>query len=271
MDLGAYLTRIGFEGSPRVDRDTLGRLHRGHLQSIPYENFDVALGRGASRDLELVFDKLVTRRRGGWCYEMCGLFAWAIGELGFAVTPLAGGVERVTRGDSAVGNHLVLLVDLDRRYLCDVGFGDGLLEPIELVPGVYRQTFLEFRLELLGAGQGDGAWWRLHNHPEGGASSFDFQLDRAEESLLDERCLWLQTSPESSFVQNVVAQRHVGDGLVMLRGKVLKRVTEAGVTRRELGSGDELVETLAEVFDLDLPEAAALWPAIEARHLERTG
>jgi N-hydroxyarylamine O-acetyltransferase len=270
MDLGAYLERIGFEGKPQVDLDTLGRLHRAHLQAIPYETFDVALGRGASRDPELIFDKLVTRRRGGWCYEMCGLFAWALGEIGFAVTPLAGGVERVTRGDSAVGNHLVLLVDLDRRYLCDVGFGDGLLEPIELVPGVCRQTFLEFRLELLDAGRGDPAWWRLHNHPEGAASSFDFQLDRAEEALLDERCRWLQTSLESSFVQNVVAQRHVQDGLVMLRGKVLKRVTEAGVTRRELGSGTDLVETLAEVFDLHLPEAAGLWPAIEARHLERT-
>jgi N-hydroxyarylamine O-acetyltransferase len=269
VELAAYLERIRFEGAPQVDLDTLRRLHVGHLRSIPYENVDVALGRGSSRDLEVIFDKLVTRRRGGWCYEMCGLLAWALDEIGFEVTRLAGGVERVVRGDSAVGNHLVLLVNLDRPYLCDVGFGDGLLEPVELEPGVVRQTFLEFRLEQLDVGQNGGAWWRLHNHAEGAASSFDFQLNRADEALLDERCLWLQTSPESMFVQNVVCQRHVPDGLVMLRGKVLKRVTVHGVTRRELGSPAELVETLAGVFDLDLPEAATLWPAIEARHGER--
>jgi N-hydroxyarylamine O-acetyltransferase len=252
-----------------VDSETLRGIHRAHLLAIPYEALDVSLGRGASRDPDVVFDKLVTRRRGGWCYEMCGLLGMALTEIGFDVTPLAGGVERVVRGDSAVGNHLVLLVKLDEQYLCDVGFGDGLLEPIRLEPGIVRQTFLEFRLEQLGSEEAKTAWWRLHNHPEGGASSFDFQLTRADEALLDERCLWLQTSPDSSFVQNVVCQRHVPDGLVMLRGKVLKRVTAEGVTRAELGSPDELVQTLAEVFDLDLPEAVTLWPAIEARHAER--
>lgn len=264
MELAAYLERVRFEGTPRVDLDTLRRLHVGHLRSIPYENVDVALGRGASRDLGVIFDKLVTRRRGGWCYEMCGLLAWALGEIGFAVTPLAGGVERAVRGDSAIGNHLVLLVDLDRRYLCDVGFGDGLLEPIAIERSVVRQNFLEFGLEPM-----DEGWWRLDNHAEGSASSFDFQLERANEALLSERCQWLQTSPESMFVQNVVCMRHVPNGLVLLRGKVLKRVTAEGVARHELGSPGELVETLGEVFDLDLPEATTLWPAIEARHEER--
>ena len=61
------------------------------------------------------------------------------------------------------------------------------------------------------------------------------------------------------------------DGLVILRGKVVKRVTVDGVMRQELGSPAELVGTLRDVFGLDLPEAAALWPAIEARHAEREG
>jgi N-hydroxyarylamine O-acetyltransferase len=265
MELASYLERIGFEGTPRVDLDTLRALHRAHLRAIPYENLDVQLGRPVSRDPTLIFDKLVTRRRGGWCYEMCGLYGWALERIGFDVTPLAGGVERVTRGESAVGNHLVLLVALDREYLCDVGFGDGLLEPIELVPGRVHQSFLEFSLEDMRDG-----WWRLHNHPEGGAASFDFRRDRADESVLDERCLWLQSSAESGFVQNAVCQRHVPGGLAILRGKVLKRVTAAGVSRQELGSGEELVKALRDVFDLDLPEAATLWPAIEARHAERT-
>jgi N-hydroxyarylamine O-acetyltransferase len=262
VSLSAYLRRIGFEQRPRPDLDTLRRLHRAHLQAIPYENLDVQLGRGASRDPQAIFDKLVTRRRGGWCYEMCGLHAWALESIGFAVTPLAGGVGRRDRGEASVGNHLVLLVELDRPYLADVGFGNGLLEPIPIVDGERaRQGIFEYSVERL-----DDAWWRLHNPTQTGAESYDFTLARADEALLDERCAWQQTSPDSPFVQNVVVQRHVADGLVMLRGKVLTRITAAGAAARDLASAEEYVDTLVDVFDLRVPEAATLWPAIEQRH-----
>jgi N-hydroxyarylamine O-acetyltransferase len=82
----------------------------------------------------------VTRRRGGWCYEMNGLMDWALREIGFKVTRMAGGVMRASVGDGVVGNHLVLKVDLDRPYLADVGFGDGLVEPIPIEPGRTKQN-----------------------------------------------------------------------------------------------------------------------------------
>ncbi len=72
MNLTAYLDRIGFRGTPRADLDTLTRLHRGHVTHIPYENLDVQLGRPVSRAPAAIFHKLVTRRRGGWCFECAG-------------------------------------------------------------------------------------------------------------------------------------------------------------------------------------------------------
>ena len=97
---------------------------------------------------------------------MNGLLAWALEEIGFKVTRMAGGVMRVVHGDANVGNHLVLRIDLDRPYLADVGFGDGMLEPVPIKEHLFRHDFLDYRLEDLG-----DRWWRFHNHPLGGAPS----------------------------------------------------------------------------------------------------
>jgi len=250
---------------PRPDLDTLTRVHRGHVENIPYENLDVQFERKLSRDPAAIFGKIVTRRRGGWCYEMNGLLDWALREIGFKVTRMSGGVMRVVRGDEALGNHLVLRVDLDRSYIADVGFGDGLIEPVPIAAGEIRQKFLTFRLEDMG-----GGWWRFHNDPAGGAPSFDFRMAEASEAQLDAKCAWLQSDPLSPFVQNAVVQRHLPNSLAMMRGLLLKTVGQ-GEGVREIASAAEYVQTLETVFGLSLPEAATLWPKIEARHREVFG
>jgi N-hydroxyarylamine O-acetyltransferase len=209
MHLSGYLRRIGFNGEPRPDLRTLRRIHRLHLESIPYENLDVQLGRKVGLDLDAIYGKLVTARRGGWCYEMNGLFAWALERIGFKVTRLAGAVLRDKVGDTSIGSHLALCVHLDDCYLADVGFGDGLIEPVLLGEGSFRQDAFDFRLERL-----DESWWRFHNQPHGGAPSFDFRLSEAPQERLAERCEWLQSSPESLFVQNAVCQRYADGRLI---------------------------------------------------------
>ncbi len=262
MDLRAYLDRIGFTGEPRPDLATLKALHRAHLYAIPYENLDVQLGRSVTTDPAAAFDKLVTRRRGGWCYEMNGLFGWALGEIGFEVTRMCGGVWRVARGDEAVGNHLILKVDLpDGPWLADVGFGDGPVEPYPITPAAFAQGFCDYRLET-----GEDGWWRLHNHAEGSAPSFDFRLESASEARLSELCGWLQASPDSPFVQNAVCQRHRPGAVLQFRGRVLRTLTAAGVEETVVQSAEDYVQLLRDAFDLDMPEAAALWPAIVTRH-----
>ena len=78
MECASYLQRIGFVGAPQLDLATLRRLHRGHLQHIAYEKLDVQLGRRVTLNPEDAFAKLVDNERGGWCYEMNGLFHWAL-------------------------------------------------------------------------------------------------------------------------------------------------------------------------------------------------
>ena len=262
MDLNAYLERIGIARPLEPDLQSLRRLHRAHLLAVPFEDFDVQLGRRIEIDIPSIYHKIVEKHRGGWCYEMNGIFGWALDELGFRVTRATGAVVRELRGDASVGNHLVLRVDLGGDvWLADVGFGDGPLEPTKVEPGDF--TVHGFLYSLTRA---DGEWWRLRNHPLGGAPSFDFQLGPADETVLRAKCDWLQTSQESGFVQNVVCQRYTASGFLALRGKTLKSISGDQSTDRQLASADELASVLAGDFGLDLPEAAALWPKICARH-----
>ena len=119
---------------------------------------------------------------------------------------------RKDRGDDAIGNHL-LLVDLpDGPWIADVGFGDGSREPFPLREGPILSDGYEYGLARI-----DADWWRLTNHPRGGAPHFDFTLQPADPARLAFKCHELQTSPESGFVLNAVAQRHAGEEIRMLR------------------------------------------------------
>ena len=262
MNLAAYLDRIGHAGPVAPDLATLRAIHRAHHFAIPYENLDVQLGRPVVTDPAAAFDKIVTRRRGGWCYEMNGVLGWALSEIGFSVTRMMAGVRREQDGDIAISNHLILRVDLpEGPWLADVGFGDGPLDPYPIVAGPIDGGLFPYRLEAMADG-----WWRLHNHPAGGAPSFDFRNAPADEAAMADRCQWLQTDPASVFVQNAVVQRHCPDRLLLMRGRTLRTLTVTEAVDRLVADADDYVATLRADFALDLPEAASLWSTIAARH-----
>src|SRR5690349_19428106 len=119
--LSRYFARVGYSGDAKVSLATLRDLHRAHLLSIPYENLDIHLGVPLTLDEDRIFAKLVDERRGGWCYEMNGVLANVLETMGFDVRRVAGTVGRAAHGWRAQGNHLVLVVKLDRPWIVDVG------------------------------------------------------------------------------------------------------------------------------------------------------
>lgn len=258
MKLDDYLARIQFEGPLSASASCLAALHRRHLLEIPYENVDVQLLRPLDLDLERIFEKLVTRRRGGWCYEMNGLFGWALREIGFEVTRMVGGVSRSLHGDAAMGNHLVLRVDLDAPMLADVGLGDGLIEPIPLVAGRHGVGGRDYALESLGDGE-----WRFRNHP--GVIPTDFDLEeRCDEALLSATCAQLQADPESLFRQNLICmQPDPLGGTRILLGRVLLL---PGCEKRILEDASALKAVLRECFGIVEAQIEALWERVAARH-----
>ncbi len=261
MNIDAYLTRIGLTARPPATLVGLTALHRAHLFAIPYENLDVQFGRPVTIEIPAIYDKIVSRRRGGWCYEMNGILGWALGELGFNVTRATGAVLRSVNGDASNGNHLVLRVELPEGiFLADAGFGDGPNDPIPVRVGALESNGFTY-----GIARVDSDWWRLTT-PNGGASNFDFNLAPADETLLAQKCQFLQTAETSTFVLNAVAQRHVPRGVKIIRGRTLRYLKPDGVEDRLLASADDLVATLKNEFALDLPEVAELWPKIVRRH-----
>ncbi|MDR5726531.1 MAG: arylamine N-acetyltransferase [Terriglobia bacterium] len=264
MNVDAYLRRIGLNERPPATLAGLTAVHRAHLLAIPYENVDVQLRRPVTIERPAIYEKIVERGRGGWCYEMNGMLGWALGELGFNVTRATGSVMREMSGDAANANHLVLRVELPEGiYLADVGFGDGPRDPIKVATGAFRSGGFDFSLR-----RADDRWWRLHSHPFGAASSFDFNLAPASETELAAKCAQLQDDPQSHFRLNLFCFRHTENGITSLRGRVLRKVTRKGFRDRIIEDADDLLSVLKSELSLDVPEAAALWPAIVARHDE---
>lgn len=259
--LAAYLARIGLPEPMSADLPTLDAVVRAHVRTIPFENLDVQLGRPLTTDPAAAFTKLVEGRRGGWCYEHNGVLGAALAAIGFDVTRMSAGVMRQMRGEESMGSHLCLLVDCEGPRLVDGGFGSFLGAPLPLVEGSWQQAPLPVSL-----GKAEDGLWRLQVAIGANAMSYDFTAEPANEDQLSALCHWQASDPASVFVQNLTAQRREEDRYLMLRGKVLSVMSTAGEERRELASASELVDTLRTLFLLDVPEAAELWPAIEARH-----
>lgn len=144
---GAYLARIGARRPATPDADSLRDLHERHLNTVPFENVSIHLGERIGLDEKALFDKIVQRRRGGFCYELNGAFSGLLSALGFNVSLLS---VKVFGDEGRLGppfDHLALRVDLDEPWLVDVGFGRHARHP-QLILRTYRERF-GFELDRL--------------------------------------------------------------------------------------------------------------------------
>jgi N-hydroxyarylamine O-acetyltransferase len=140
FDLDAYCTRVNYTGSRKLSAATLKGLHFAHVHNVPFENLDIHLGKALSLNPAELFAKIVTRKRGGYCYEVNSFFAMILRTFGFQVQCL---LARVLYGfsDLRPRSHQLLLVTVDNEsWIADVGFGSCCLrEPMRLTPGVVSE------------------------------------------------------------------------------------------------------------------------------------
>ncbi|MEV6280967.1 arylamine N-acetyltransferase [Nocardia sp. NPDC051832] len=261
LDLDAYLTRIGFDGERKPTVETLQQLVLQHTTSIPFENLEIILGRGIDLDLETLQDKLVRRRRGGYCYENVQLFAAALERLGFGVTGLGG---RVTLGAESLrpSTHALLRVttaDDDRAWLVDVGFGAGPLRALELTHSPVEFTAGEWRFRLeRGSGELGIEQWTLYQFGrDGWVDRYTFTMN--PQYRIDFRVgnHFVSTSPHSPFTMRPFVQRfHPGVHYVLDDLTLITEHPDGSADTRELEPA-ELPKVLSEVFDIDLDAADA--------------
>jgi N-hydroxyarylamine O-acetyltransferase len=252
FDLSAYLSRIGFEKRPSADLTSLFALHDAHVEAIPFENADIQMGSAISLSSAALQAKLVSRRRGGYCFEQNGLFALALRAIGFSPLPCEARVRQGTGGRMLPRTHMVLVVPCDgREWLADVGFGgDGLVEPVAM--SGERSTQLGYAYRILPEGSlrvlqrsfGEG-WEDLYAVLPDPVHHVDFELGN----------WYTSTYPQSPFVQNLTAQRISGGARHILRN-LTYTVQRDGTLETHTITRSELVPLLRKVFGIDLPPDA---------------
>jgi arylamine N-acetyltransferase len=264
LDLTGYFARVGYAGPAEPTLDVLQGLMTAHTRSIPFENLDPLMGRPVD-DLspEALFDKLVHRRRGGYCYEQNGLMGYVLAEIGFRVRRLAGRVVWMQPPDAPTGaqTHTVLAVTFPGSggsYLVDVGFGGQTpTSPLRMETGTVQQTTHEqYRLQDRGDGlvlQSElrGEWQPLYEFCTRTAPDIDLKVGS----------WYVSTNPSSFFVTSLMAARVVDDGRLNLAGRDLTIHRADGSEKISLADAAAVVDTLGDRFGVnvaDLGERAVL-------------
>ncbi|MCH7231673.1 arylamine N-acetyltransferase [Glycomyces sp. L485] len=268
--LDAYLKRIGLARPKRPTVDALVRIHRAHIDTFPYENLDIQLGRPIRLEADLLFAKLVEGGRGGFCYEQNGVLALALESLGFKVDRVVGGVDMKREGLGNWYNHMPLVVRFPSgRFLADAGLGTGFHDPLPLKEGSHRVGPFNYGLWR----QRDDLW-RCTIDPRIQDLSFDFGLVATASGEFAEKCLELSTSPESGFVRTVTVQQPRADHNLALRSRTLTVTDPArpeGKRTRILENLDEFTRVLEREFGLapPRPDVEALWEKACDQHERR--
>ncbi|WP_378739538.1 arylamine N-acetyltransferase [Nocardia brasiliensis] len=262
LDLDGYLARIGFDGERAPTVRTLRELVYAHTTSIPFENLEIMLGRPILLEVKALQDKLIQRRRGGYCFEHVGLFAAVLERLGFGVTALTARVSMGATTGLRPATHALLRVttsDDDRVWLCDVGFGAGPLEPFELSTetGQFSAGAWQFRLELT-RGELDSDLWVVHQFgKEGWIERYAFTMNPQYRIDFAVGNHFVSTSPRSPFTTRPYAQRFRPDVHLTIDGTTLTTERPDGTSDARLIEATELPKILAELFDIELDEADA--------------
>jgi N-hydroxyarylamine O-acetyltransferase len=253
MNVPSYLTHLNYSASVKPDAETLRGLQFAHLLTVPFENLDIGLKRPIQLSEEALWDKIILRKRGGFCYELNGLFAWLLKQIGFDVTYLN---ARVFNREGELGidfDHLALLAKIPQeptRWLADVGFGDSFNKPLSFEErGEQAQGLRAYRLEQTSSGcitwqkNYDGTWERQY--------FFDLQPHNFPAEY-ESACLYHQTSPESSFTRGRIISRATPDGRVSLEDGRLIVTTNGTRKEQPIANQEEYQMLLKDLFGVML-------------------
>jgi N-hydroxyarylamine O-acetyltransferase len=271
QQLSAYLSRIGLHAPPALDEQGLVTLQLAHRRAIAFENFDVIAGKPVAIDSQAVFAKLVTRERGGYCFEQNRLYSDMLSALGFANRPLLARVRLGLRpGDTPPRTHMLLLVQIGgERWIADAGFGGSFVPPIRLIDGGRAVTHdgAAHRLRALaGGGSLEGDWLLERAAPnavaDGGVvreedwqPQYSFELTEVAPDDLAAANHWTSTRPDTRFTTLHIASTVLADGFAFLTDRTLTVHRSQGSHTREIEDSTAYRETLADIFGLTFTPA----------------
>jgi len=251
VNITAYLDRINYHGPLTPTAETLGELQVAHLLTVPFENLSIHAGQPIVLDDNALFEKIVIRRRGGFCYEANGLFAALLRALGFNVKMLSARVANAKGEFGPDFDHMALLITVKEQWLVDVGFGDSFREPLLIDKrDEQQQGDRTYRIDS------DGTYLTLMQRDDGAdgewKAQYRFTLRPYEYSDYEEMCRYHQTSPLSHFTRGRICSRATPDGRVTLSDMRLITTINGAREERTLANEEEYAAMLLERFGITL-------------------
>jgi N-hydroxyarylamine O-acetyltransferase len=249
MDIKPYLNRIGIEKINDPSLKFLTELQNRHLLSIPFEDLDIPDGNRIELDLNKIYNKIIPSKRGGFCYELNGLFHWLLTSLGFNVDILSASVFNSQKNDFGPEyDHMTLLVHLDKDYLVDVGFGDSFRRPIEMPDGETEDISGHYRISK----KEDKLFELLKKEENDFSSQYCFTKDPKKLEDYKKMCAFQQDSPASHFRTRMLCTIATETGRITLSNNSLT-ITENGIkTKTEFTSDNEFNFLLNKHFGITL-------------------
>jgi N-hydroxyarylamine O-acetyltransferase len=267
IDLDAYFARIGYRGPRTPTLETLHALSAAHVQTIPFENLDVLLGRPIDLEPAAVERKLVHDHRGGYCFEQNSLFLHVLTQLGFDARPLSARVRyQRPRDFTPARTHLLVRVELDESWLADVGVGGlSLTSAIRLADPGPQATAHETRRLV----RENGLLYHQVLLADTWHDVYDFTLEEMPPIDRIVANWYTSTHPASHFKSRLTVARALPDGgrLSILNRELTVRRRDGTAEHHVLSSPDELLAVLAERFGLAFPPGTRFpcdafdWPA----------
>lgn len=278
MNIDAYLARIGLAERPAADAAGLETIVRAHRQAIAFENLDILLGRGISLDPDTVFDKIVTRHRGGYCFEQNQLLMGVLASVGFAARPLlARGWLNVTAdAPPPPHTHTLSLVSIGgESWIADVGFGGSYMPALRLGDGeaVVTADGATYRMRAdpdhgwMVERRGDPAFTDGRATGKGFVPQFSFVPNQVYASDLALSNHWTSTWPDARHVVALIASRALPHGYASLFNLRYSLADGGRREKGEIATAAELRSILADLFAIPLAqdEAARLFEYAERR------
>jgi N-hydroxyarylamine O-acetyltransferase len=261
LDLDAYFARIGYAGSRAPTLATLNALTSAHAQAIPFENLDVLLGRGISLDPDALFDKLVRRQRGGYCFEQNGLFLRVLEAMGFRVAP-RGARVRIDRprADTPPRTHMFLQVEIDgARWLTDVGVGGLSLTSAIALDGEGEQETPHEPRRIV---REDGRWFHQARLGTTWTDVYEFTYDEMPPIDREVANWFTSAHPASHFKNRLMVARAAPEGrrVTLLNGELKIRGRDGRADVTPVSSAAALLLLLEAEFGLRFPPETRFGP-----------
>jgi N-hydroxyarylamine O-acetyltransferase len=251
MNLNSCLQRIQVNKTENLSYSFLSKLQEKHLLTVPFENLDIHQGKKIILEEDRIYEKIVACGRGGFCYELNGLFCWLLRSLDFSVSMVSSQVYRSAEDMfTPQFDHMVLLVNLEKAYLVDVGFGDTFRNPIALPDGIIEDISGTYRVQPFGSApdtyilqkQENNCWQHVYSFTKHPRVISDFE----------EMCIFHQTSPGSHFTQEIICTMATKNGRVSLSDDFLTITDGSSKKKTKVVSDKDFKHKLRDHFGIQL-------------------